>query len=223
MEISKLTIYTSNIDSQLEFYRDELNFQIKDLSEKGFEVVAGYSRLRFEYKENSTPYHIAFHVPDRQEKIVLQWLENIVPVLGYNDDVIIDFPNWQAKSVYFYDKDKNIMEFISRRDFKKGDAGIFSPSEIVGIAEVGLVTKNIEEKFEKLRLNCVLDKYDGDFDRFCAIGGDSGLIITINNDKKDWFPTNDKAYSSEFKLEFRHDSKFFQLEYGNEKLEISEI
>ncbi len=222
MEIVKLTIYTSNLKSQLEFYRDELNFKIENYSEDSFEIIAGYSRLIFEYSERSTPYHIAFHVPDRQEDVVAEWLEGIVPVLGYNEKKIIDFPNWQARSVYFYDKDKNIMEFISRRDFKKGDTGIFSPSEIIGIAEVGLVTKNIRDKFEHLKLKCGLEKYDGDLERFCAIGEPSGLLITIHKEKKDWFPTNDKAFSSEFKLDFRHNSKYFQLEFREDELEISE-
>ena len=222
MKIEKLTIYTSNIEGQLKFYRDELGFEIEKYTEDSFEIITGYSRLRLEYRGNSTPYHIAFHIPDRQEEVAMEWLDNIVPVIGFNDDKIVDFPNWQAKSIYFYDKDKNIMEFISRRDFSKAETAIFNVDNIVGIAEIGLVTQNIKEKFEKLNLECGLDQFDGDFDRFCAIGDPSGLLITINNEKKDWFPTNDKAYSSDFKMEFGHQSKTFQLNYSQDKLTISE-
>ncbi|PTX43762.1 catechol-2,3-dioxygenase [Christiangramia gaetbulicola] len=223
MKIKELKIYTSNIEKQLEFYRDELGFEITNYSEDGFNIVAGYSSLRFEKREKATPYHIALHVPDNQEKEALKWLESIVPVLKYNDDKIIDFSNWQAKSVYFYDQDKNIMELISRRKFHKPESAIFNSSNIVGIAEIGLVTKDIKEKFEKLKLECGLDHFDGDFERFCAIGDPSGLLITIDNDKKDWFPTSDKAYSSDFELEFEHDSKTFKLNFSNDELEISEI
>ena len=223
MKISVLTIFTSNIESQLEFYRDELNFEIENYSEDSFEIVAGYSRLKFEFKKHSTPYHIALHVPDRQEVEVLNWLENIVPVLSFNDDKIIDFPNWQAKSVYFYDRDKNIIEFISRRNFSQPESAIFNPGNIVGIAEVGLVTHDIKSKFEKLKLDCGLAHFDGDFERFCAIGDPSGLLITINNEHKDWFPTNDKAYSSDFKLNLEHEYKQFNLIFSNDELEISEI
>ena len=223
MKINKLTVFTSNIEKQLEFYRDELDFEIADYSKDSFELNAGYSRLRFEFKENATPYHIAFHIPDEQEEVAMNWLEKIVPVLKYNDDKIIDFSNWQAKSVYFYDKDQNIMEFISRKEFHKPESAIFNSSNIVGLAEIGLVTKNIKQKFEKLKLECGLDRFDGDFERFCAIGDPSGLLITINNDQKDWFPTEDKAYSSDFELIFEHESKTFKLNFSNDELEISEI
>ncbi len=223
MKIKQLTVYTSNLEDQLEFYRDELNFNISSSGNNYFEIRAGYTRLRFELRKNATPYHIAFHIPDRKEEEAMEWLERIVPILKFNEDKIIDFPNWQARSVYFYDRDKNIMEFISRRDFKKPDSAIFNASSVIGIAEIGLVTGNIKDSFEELKMQCGLDRFDGDFERFCAIGDPSGLLITINNEKKDWFPSNDKAYSSDFKLEFEHGSKTFNLKFSNDSLVISEI
>ena len=223
MKINSLTVYTSNLEDQLEFYREELGFEVSNISEKSFEIEMGYSRLRFEFREIATPYHIALHIPDNQEEEALKWLESIVPVLEYNTDKIIDFSNWEAKSVYFYDRDQNIMELISRRNFSSPESAIFNAENVVGIAEIGLVTKDITEKFEKLKLECQLSKFDGDFERFCAIGDPSGLLITINNDKKDWFPTSDKAYSSDFKLNFEHSSNKYQLEFSNDKLEISNI
>ncbi len=221
MKIKKLTIYTSAVKSQLKFYRDELHFEVNEYSEKSFELQVGYSVLRFEYKEHATPYHVAFHIPDRQEHEALQWVENELGALMNNQEKIIDFSNWQAKSVYFYDHDKNIMEFISRRDFSKPQSAIFNPSNIVGIAEIGLATDDVEEKFKKINLECGLDKFDGDFERFCAIGEDSGLIITINKDMKDWFPTNDEAFMSDFRLEFEHAGSSFDLQFRNNELEIS--
>lgn len=223
MKIKKLTVYTSQIKQQLKFYRDELNFEVKYHSEESFEVVAGYSVLRFEYKENATPYHIAFHIPDRQEEEALAWVENKMTVLRNNNEKIIDFSNWQAMSVYFYDEDKNIMEFISRRDFSKPDSAIFNPASVVGIAEIGMATDDILEKFEKINLECGLNKFDGDFEKFCAIGEPEGLIITINKNEKDWFPTFDKASVSDFRMEFEHEGKTFSLDFSNNELEISKI
>ncbi|TBW26748.1 VOC family protein [Gramella sp. KN1008] len=221
MKITKLTIYSDNIKEQLKFYRDELNFEVRNYSEKSFEIVAGYSVLRFQYKENATPYHIAFHIPDRQEHEALAWIENKMSALRHNKEKIIDFSNWQAMSVYFYDCDKNIMEFISRRDFSKPKSAIFDPSNIVGIAEIGLVTDNVKEKFEQVNLECGLHRFDGDYERFCAIGEPSGLLITINNKLKDWFPTSDKAYMSAFELEFEHRGDKFDLSYSDNELKIS--
>ncbi|CAL65617.1 VOC family protein [Christiangramia forsetii] len=223
MKINRLTVYSCNIEAQLKFYRDQLNFEVKSSSKDSFEIQAGYSILKFQYKENATPYHIAFHIPDRQEEEALAWFDGKRAIQKFNDKKIIDFSNWQAMSVYFYDEDQNIMEFISRRNFSKPESAIFDSSNIVGLAEIGLATNNIKEKFEKLKFDCGLNQFDGDFEKFCAIGEDSGLIITINKEEKDWFPTGDEAYASDFEMEFEHDSKTFQLTFSNDELKISEI
>lgn len=222
MKIKELTIYSSNIKSQLKFYRDELNFEISNYTEKSFELRLGYSVLNFEFREHATPYHIAFHIPDMKEEEALEWTEHNIGALENNGQKIIDFSAWNAKSVYFYDKDRNIMEFISRRNFSKPEDAIFSPGNIVGIAEIGLVTDDVKAKFEQLHEECHLEKYDGDFERFCAIGDDPGLVITINNHKKDWFPTSDRAFQSDFQMQFKHEGKDFSLKYENNKLEILE-
>lgn len=220
MKIKRLKIFSSNIKSQLKFYRDELNFEISNYSEKSFEIQLGYSVLIFEYRENATPYHIALHIPDEKEEEALDWTEYNIGALRNNGEKIIDFSAWKARSVYFYDEDRNIMEFISRRDFSKPKTAIFTPESILGIAEIGLVTDDVKAKFDKLHRECGLEKYDGDFDRFCAIGEDQGLIITINKHKKDWFPTSDKAFPSAFEMEFEHSGAHFSLGYENNNLEI---
>jgi catechol-2,3-dioxygenase len=222
MQIQKLKVFTSNLESQLNFYK-KLGFEPKAVSDKGFELVCGYSVLEFQVAETSQPYHIAFHIPDRQEEEALQWLEKLVPILGFNDDKIIDFANWQAKSVYFYDEDKNILEFISRRDFKKPKEAIFEAKSIVGIAEIGVVTENIEEQFQKLNSEVGLEQFDGDLERFCAIGDPSGLFIVINGNKKDWFPTGDAAYSANFEMEFSHDSKKYSATFKGDDLQLRSI
>ncbi|APG58978.1 VOC family protein [Christiangramia salexigens] len=221
MKIKKLTIYTSKVKRQLQFYRDELNFQVRDYDETSFELLTGYSILRFEYRENAKPYHIAFHIPDNQEEEALRWIENERSALPNNNQKIIDFSNWGAKSVYFYDEDKNIMELISRRDFSKPKSAIFSADSIVGVAEIGLATVNIQEKFKKMQTECGLVKFDGDLERFCAVGEASGLIITINKNEKVWFPTGDKAFSADFILEFEYDQTGYSMSFKEDQLEIS--
>jgi catechol-2,3-dioxygenase len=222
MKIHKLQIYTDNIKEQLRFYRDKLNFKITDYTEDYFEVETGYSSIRFQYKENATTYHIAFHIPDNQHNEALEWVKERIPVLEGNGQEIVDFIAWRAKSLYFYDEDKNIIEFISRESFSKPDSALFSEKSILGISEVGLVTENISEKFEFLNSKFKLEKYDGDFERFCAIGDDEGLLITINQKLKDWFPTDDKAYKSEFEIEFRHQGKKHSFIFENDKLKAQQ-
>lgn len=223
MQIQKLKIFSKHIEAQLKFYRDELGFEIRNYSEKSFEIICGYSILNISYSEQSQPYHIAFHIPDLQIDEALSWLERLVPVLKNNGEKVVDFNNWNAKSIYFYDEDRNIMEFISRKKFSKPKSAIFNPEEIVGIAEVGLVTRDVQEKFETLKLQCGLNQYDGDLEKFCAIGEDSGLLITIDKDKKDWFPTGDEAQTANFEMEFSHKSKKFRLLFQEDKLHIKNL
>lgn len=181
-------------------------------------VVIGYSILKFQYRRHATPYHIAFHIPDKQEEIALKWVKARVSVLKSNGDEIVDFSNWNAKSLYFYDADKNILEFIARRDFYKPDSGLFSKKSLIGISEVGLATKNIEEKYELLKKNFGVEVFDGNFEKFCAIGDDEGLLITINAELKDWFPTNDKAFISDFKMSFIQNGQFYKLNFEKDQL-----
>ena len=220
MQINRLQIFTSRPKEQLEFYSKTLGLPVEVISEENFEVILGYSRLEFVAKNETTPYHLAFHIPDKQEDLALEWLEGKTEILRNNTEEIIDFPAWNAKSVYFYDKDSNILEFISRRDLNAASSGIFSEESILGISEVGIGTKNVREKFNFLNSRCGLEKYDGDFERFCAIGNDRGLLITINREEKDWFPSMDKAYASEFSLQFSYNDKDFSLEYKDDRLKL---
>lgn len=214
MKIKKLQIWSGNVAEQLKFYRDLLGLEILKYNEDSFEVQVGYSVLKIVHQEDATPYHIAIHIPDRQEEKALEWIKERVSVLKSNNEEIIDFSNWHAKSLYFYDADKNIMEFISRSQFREPETALFTEKNLIGIAEVGLATDDIREKFNFLNEECSLEIYDGNFEKFCAIGDDAGLLITINKNEKDWFPTSDNAYASGFKLEFRHmgQDHFFKFE-----------
>ncbi len=221
MKIEKLEIATADIGKQLHFYRDLLGLEIRDLKDRSFEIVMGFSILKFRQDTYFTPYHIAIHIPNKQERIALTWLKSRVSILKNNLDEIVDFSAWDAKSVYFYDEDKNIMEFISRLDFNKAFSEVFSEKSFLGIAEIGLATNNIEEKFNFLQQNCDLEIFDGNFEKFCAIGDHQGLLITINKKLKDWFPTGDEAFSSDFRIEFSHKGSKYDLDFINDCLKLA--
>ena len=220
MKINRLEILTGNLKAQLQFYRDLLGLETRGENENFFEIIVGYSVLKFTSSTNFTPYHIAIHIPDKQEEKALVWLKNRVEVLKNGDEEIVDFSAWDARSVYFYDADGNIMEFISRRSFFKPGSDKFSEKSLLGIAEIGLPTANIPEKFDLLNKHFLLEKFDGDFNVFCAIGDDLGLLITIDKNKKDWFPTHEKASSSDFKIQFNHQNTEHSFDFKNDTLEI---
>ncbi|CAM4123292.1 VOC family protein [Gillisia hiemivivida] len=220
MKITRLDVGCKNIVKQQQFYKDVLGLEILNSTINSFELQLGYSVLNLQEAESFTPYHIAFHIPDKAEEKALEWLKSKVEVLKYEDLEIIDFKGWNAKSLYFYDTDKNIMEFISRRDFNGKSEESFSKKSILGISEIGLATEDIQEKHQFLSANIGLEVFDGDFEKFCAIGDNTGLLITINSNLKTWFPTGDTAYNSEFKIQLEHNEKEYKLQYTGEKLKM---
>lgn len=218
MKIEKLEISTSRLNQQKKFYQQIMGLEILNEDSKTFEVRLGFSTIKLIQTENATPYHIAIHIPDKQEEKALEWLTSRVNILKAGNDEIIDFSNWKAKSIYFYDEDLNIMELISRRDFFKVGSSGFSSKDFLGIAEIGLATNNISEKFQFLKDHCKLEIFDGNLEKFCAIGDDEGLFITINKSLKDWFPTDDKAFGSNFRIEFNNKGSKYELEFINDDL-----
>lgn len=220
MKIEYLKVYSQKIEEQKRFYRDVLELSVSENNESSFKVHIGFSQLEIEEKKDATPYHLAFHIPPQREQAALEWIEKRTTILKNEGDKIVDFPAWKAKSLYFYDPDNNILEFISRRDLYPPQSGEFSSEEILGISEVGLATNNVEEKFSFLNENFGLEKYSGDYERFCAVGDDEGLFIIINKDQKDWIPTGDKAYASPFELKLSVEKAIFGAQFRNERLEL---
>ncbi|TQD39338.1 VOC family protein [Haloflavibacter putidus] len=218
MRINHIHIYSPNLTAQLEFYEDVMELPVVHLSETKIKITIGFSELLIEENRDATPYHIAFHIPPKQEEKALSWLKKRVEIQGFKGDEIIDFSSWNAKSIYFYDQDKNILEFIGREDYFQKSELEFSSKSILGIAEVGLATNNVAEKHENLTKDFPLRKYSGNLEEFCPIGDDEGLLIVIDVDKKDWFPTNDKAYASPFEISFTEEKKQYKFSFSNNKI-----
>ncbi len=218
MRINQLHIYSQNLKTQREFYEDVLELPVEHLSENLLKIKIGFSELLIEEKQDATPYHIAFHIPPRQEKEALKWLKKRVEIQDFKGDEIIDFGSWNAKSMYFYDEDRNILEFIGRENYFQESALQFSSKSVLGIAEIGLATNNVSEKHASLTKNFPLRKYSGNLEEFCPIGDDEALLIVIDLDKKDWFPTKDKAYASPFKLSFTEKEKQYKFSFSNNKI-----
>lgn len=220
MKITRLKIGCKNVLEQRKFYGETLGLKIIESTANSFKVHVGYSVLSFQESVNFHPYHIAFHIPDMEEEKALAWLKSRLEILCFEDQEIVDFKGWNAKSIYFYDSDNNIMEFISRRDFNGTSSVNFSENSILGVSEVGLSTDDIGSKYNFLSRKCELDIFDGNFEKFCAIGDDKGLLITINSRLKTWFPTGDKAYDSAFSIDFINNNQKYSLEYTGEDLKV---
>ena len=219
MKIDHLKIFAKRFQDQEYFYKNVLGLPVKTLSEKAFEVQIGYSVLQCHYHMEATPYHIAFHIPPLEIGEALTWLEKKLEVLRDGGKKIIDFPAWDARSVYFRDADGNVLELISRRDLFPVQKTDFSSSHLLGVAEIGVATRDVARNFRVLNTSFKLDLFTGDQKNFCATGDDLGLFIIINKEQKDLIPEADEAFASDFEIRFSEGPAVYQASYKNEILQ----
>lgn len=218
MRVKELKIYSPKIKEQAEFYSKVLGLKIVELNKESVYLRFGDSMLIIEYKPEATPYHFAINIPGNKDLEALAWLKTRVKILKKGTNEIQDFYSWNAKAIYFYDKDKNIVELIARKNLNNSSDQKFDSDLFLEISEIGLVTLDIEKMFYKLKKLIGIEIFDGTFEQFCAIGDENGLFICINKNKKGWFPTNDKAFYSEFELKLIEKGIEYNIEYKNKVL-----
>ena len=221
MIIKELELYTAQLEAQTEFYSKILGLKIIKQSEKSIAFKMGNSILRLTYRATFTPYHYAINIPKNKKKEALEWLKSRVDVLKDGDSEIQYFDFWDANAIYFYDNDKNIVELIARNTLDNESDTSFDVQQLIEISEIGLPTTNIKREYEFLNERTIIPIYSGNFERFCSVGDANGLFIIINKDlKKDWYPTQDKPHSSDFRIKFEEKGRNYRLEYKNERLKF---
>lgn len=218
MMIKELTLCTKDITSQKEFYTSVIGLKITEDKENLISFKIGNSILRFVKRKNAHPYHFAFTIPANKTEEALKWLKTKVKILKDGNDEIIDFPAWNANSIYFYDSDKNILEFIARKNLDNHSTADFTSESLLEISEIGIPTEDFSAKYDFLTNEVGLAKYSGGTDTFCAIGSEEGLFILIDKNRKDWFPLNDKAFTADFKVRIENKGEMHTIEYTNEVL-----
>ncbi|MGQ8335911.1 VOC family protein [Sunxiuqinia sp. A32] len=218
MKIRELKIYSSKLKAQKVFYVKTLGLPLLQETEDSFTVAIGKSKLIFQTKENTTPYHYAINIPSNQAMDALSWLQERVEIQKYGDNELVDFINWNATSVYFYDAEQNIVELIARKNLHIQSIDTFDYHAFLSISEVGVPVIDIKKCYEDICRISDMPVYDGDLERFCAVGDEKGLFILVNKDLKNWFPTDDVAYSSDFVIRAENRGEEFSLSFQQGKL-----
>ncbi|HEU4718080.1 MAG TPA: VOC family protein [Bacteroidia bacterium] len=196
MRITELTLSAPDPSDLRKFYT-RLGFKEIEApgGTDGFSFNIGYTRLNFAPGDRDARYHFAFNVqPDRIED-ALAWLEqNGVEVLENRGGKgkLVDFPNWKARSVYFYDTAGNIVEIIARAALPRaGNAPKFSSASLLGVSEIGIVCDNVSSMKQWISSTHGI----GDFARqentedFTAMGDDEGLLLLVPAGRR-WFMGN---------------------------------
>ena len=223
MIIKHLTLYSKNLPQQKKFFCDVAGFKLLSETKDSFEIKTGLSVLKFVENSQFKPYHYAFGIPYSLYPSALTWLKDRVVVLKDGENEVVDFPAWEAKALYFYDADNNICEFIARKELPETKALNFDIHEVYNLAEIGLVNNNIKPIFETLHLHTNVRMYDGSLNKFLAIGDYRGLFISIDRNKKTWFPTDEEAYIADFIAQVEILNFNYNIFYSNEELEIKPL
>lgn len=189
MKIDEIILYTNNIQNQKQFYSGVLELELVIDTKDKLSFQVGKSVLTFECVQEFKPSHFAFNIPSNAITKAHDWLKDRVTILQFEGKDIVDFKSWNAEAIYFYDADKNIVEFIARKNLNINSSNAFSSSELLSISEIGIATTDIETIYNTINEMKEIPLFSGEFSSFCAVGNDEGLFILVNKDTKTWFPT----------------------------------
>lgn len=215
MKIQTLSLLTDNLEETINFYQDILGISLIEQNDSSVSFKAGYSILRFHLTKDFQPtYHFAFNIPCSQIEQALEWAKDKLEIIPETENnIIADFKNWNAKAFYFYDNNRNVVEFIARFDLHNESNQPFTGASIVSISEAGIPVTNVEQTCEELNRKFGLDYFSKQrpLKGFAAVGDDEGLFIIVDINRN-WYPTQQTS------------AAFFvgvQTTHGNEIIEIS--
>lgn len=188
MRIIELTLQTNNLEKTKHFYHEMIGFEIIDDSEKEISFKVGSSKLKFVQVNSGyhPKYHFAFTIPANKLEEAIVWTSQRVNLINNGDNEIVsNFENWNAKAIYFYDNNFNILEFICRADLENSVEDDFSVNTILNINEIGIATDH------PLQLGTEInEKIKSDFfakgpkrEDFATVGTGHGLFVISNPDR----------------------------------------
>lgn len=191
MEIKEVTLYTHNLIAVRNFYGNELELDLLEHNGQELTFKAGSTLLKFKAVSGSKPYyHLAFNIPPQLPEEALKWLKGHAQIISWQGQELVEFPNWNARSLYFYDPVGNILEFIARKDLPANGRSHFDSNCILNISEVGVVNDPVFALRERLEKDFGLAVYKRQVpsNEFCPMGDDHGLLIVVT-EHRNWFPT----------------------------------
>lgn len=215
MRLLQIELLTDSLSETETFYGYVLGFNVLEKSEKHISFRTGNSVLRFELREGSKAcYHFAFNLPGNKLEQAFKWMTDkaeLIPV--DNANYYTDFSNWHAKSFYFYDNNRNILEFIARYDLHDEEqSSHFDIKQVRCISEIGIVCNNLEKECNSLMhtYGFTYFKMQPPLENFKVLGDNNGLLI-LSNKGRNWYPTDVPAENFETKIKLVDEGNEFDL------------
>lgn len=218
MEIRELKIFSNKISEQEDFYKNVLGFHCDRITESILEIHTGSSKLILEKSIKKFFYHFAFLIPTGTINSAIDFLElKSIQLLPLKRKKVIHFDT--ANSIYFYDKDGNIVEFIERSSLNYPTSSGFSIDSIIKLNEIGLPVSNPKEVSERLVSEFGIKpmKNAPSNDIFCWIGDYNGAIIVVK-EGRNWLPTKKAGIINNFSISYMDQGKDYKLSFVNNEI-----
>jgi hypothetical protein len=205
MHIRRLRLFCKDPSALTLFYRQL--FGEDQANPDRFAWQAGHTLIEFEKSNMAVPYHFALNISCNKIEESLTYLKSFgISPIPYREKEVVEFPNWNARSVYFFDSAGNVVEFIARRDLDNAKPGPFTPSDLLSVSEIGTPAPNLKAIYNRLAEATGISRYDGNLSTFCAAGNPEGLFILTNVDRH-WFPTEVPSLPAPYLLDARIEGK----------------
>jgi hypothetical protein len=170
---------------------------LTDFYEQDLGLAPGGPLVFVEVSDGSEPFHhVAFLVPAGRFDAAHAWAAERVGLLAYEGSTIVPFTHWLGRATYFHDPVGNIIELIAHDDETPGRAGAdFSPDELLGISEVGLVVDDPGIAADELRRVLGLTLFAGDVTGPGGLGfvGRRRRTLILSAPERGWLPTGRPA------------------------------
>ena len=202
MEIKQLKLYSKDINEQLHFYHHIIGLDLLKADENRTQLQAGSTKLIFQNSVKTFLYHYCFLIPNGTLEEAMTFLrEKDIDPISYNGSEIVRFPT--GRSIYFYDPDGNIAEFIERPSLANESAEPFNANSILKVNEIGLphdnplgISNKIIQEFDIQLSQPEIMRED-----FCWVGDYNGVFI-VPEIGRYWIPTEHSAMVNDFEIEF---------------------
>ncbi|MBK7381238.1 MAG: VOC family protein [Ignavibacteriales bacterium] len=196
MNILEIEIQTDNLNETEKFYSELLGLQTKNKNQNSISFLAGHSTLTFIKSNRLKPkYHFAFNIPHNKLDEAIIWTSAKLDLIkNVDNEIVSNFESWNAKAIYFFDNNGNILEFIARFDLDNASDEAFDISSIQSISEIGIVTDTPIKLADKLveENNLCFFAKGAKSEKFVTLGSDNGLLIIVETNRK-WYPTEQEA------------------------------
>lgn len=208
MKLLNIKLYTHNLEATRLFYVGRLGLPLLSRSAAHLTVVIGWTHLTFRLVgQPVTPYHLAINVPRGSLEVAMYYFDFAYLDTQAPGKTIADFPDWRARSCYFYDNAGNLLEFIARTDLPLDDSNLTINALFQGVSELGLATEDVAHTTALLQRRFGIGQFTRTLPApdFNALGDDNGLFVLSRVGRK-WLFSDTPTGLSYWRVQFSNES-----------------